>query len=209
MIAQAQASRTYSPDEYLELEVAAEMRHEYIDGEIIPMTGGTPNHNQILLNIAGALNFALRRQPYRVFAADQRLWIPRPQIYTYPDVIVVQGELVYKEGRKDTIMNPLLVVEVLSKSTRDYDSPSETLCDRGDKFAAYRSIPTFAEYVVVDQYQYQVEHYAKTGQKKWVFQEYSDRDDTVELASFDFAIALHDIYDKVEFEASELIPPAP
>ncbi|MEL6383950.1 MAG: Uma2 family endonuclease, partial [Cyanobacteria bacterium J06626_18] len=81
MIAQAQVSRSYSIEEYFELELASEMRHEYIQGEIIPITGGTPNHNRILLNLAGALNLALRQDPYYVFAADQQLWMPRPQIH--------------------------------------------------------------------------------------------------------------------------------
>jgi Uma2 family endonuclease len=170
MIAQTQTLRTYSPEEYLELEVASDTRHEYIDGEIVPMTGGMPNHNQILLNLAGALNFVLRQQPYRVFVADQRLWIPQRRIYTYPDVMVIEGALAYQAGRRDTLTNPVLIVEVLSKSTRDYDSPAETLCDRGDKFSAYRTIPTFQEYLLIDQYGYQVEQYTKTGEKKWVFQ---------------------------------------
>jgi Uma2 family endonuclease len=195
MIAQTQAVQTYSPEEYLELELASEIRHEYIDGEIVPITGGMPNHNQILLNLAGTLNLTLRQQPYRVFVTDQRLWIPQRRIYTYPDVMVVHGALAYQEGRRDTITNPVLIVEVLSKSTRDYD--------QGDKFAAYRTIPTFEEYVLVDQYRYQVEHYAKTGEKKWVFQEYDEVTNSVELASLPFAIALHEIYDKVEFELPE------
>jgi Uma2 family endonuclease len=189
MIAQTQTLRTYSPEEYLELEVASDTRHEYIDGEIVPMTGGMPNHNQILLNLAGALNFVLRQQPYRVFVADQRLWIPQRRIYTYPDVMVIEGALAYQAGRRDTLTNPVLIVEVLSKSTRDYDSPAETLCDRGDKFSAYRTIPTFQEYLLIDQYGYQVEQYTKTGEKKWVFQEYDNPENTIELAALPFTIA--------------------
>ncbi|MBE7383309.1 MAG: Uma2 family endonuclease [Leptolyngbya sp. SIO1E4] len=195
MIAQTQVPRTYSSEEYLDLEVASEIRHEYIDGEIVPMTGGTPNHNQILLNLAGALNFALRQHPYRVFAADQRLWIPQSKIYTYPDVMVVKGELAYQAGRRDTITNPTFVVEVLSQSTRNYD--------KGDKFGAYRTLSTFQEYLLVDQYGYHAECYAKAGEKKWVFQEYDGLEETIELASLPFAIALKEIYNKVEFEPAE------
>lgn len=194
MIAQPQLSPPYTPTDYLEFEVNADIRHEYINGEIVPMTGGTPNHNQILLNLAGALNFALRRQPYRVFAADQRLWIPARKIYTYPDVMMIEGELAYQPGRRDTLMNPKVVIEVLSKSTQDYD--------RGDKFAAYRTIPSFQEYLLVDQYTCHIESYIKTGEKRWIFQEYDRLEDTVTLESFDFAIALQDIYDKVQFETA-------
>lgn len=196
MIAQPQVSRTYSPTEYLDLEVAADMRHEYIDGDIVPMTGGTPDHNQILLNLAGALNFLLRQQPYRVFAADQRLWIPQAKIYTYPDVMAIAGELTYQAGRRDTITNPTLIIEVLSKSTRSYD--------RGDKFAAYRTISTFQEYALVDQYSAHVEHYVKTGSKQWMLQEYDGLDTTLNLASLELELSLGDIYNKIQFEPVEL-----
>jgi Uma2 family endonuclease len=185
--------RYYSPEEYLELEVNSEERHEYIDGQIIPMTGGTPNHNQIALNFSGALNFTLKRQPYRVFVTDQRLWIPNKRIHTYPDVVVVATPLQLQEGRKDTISNPLMIVEVLSKSTQSYD--------RAEKFAAYRTIPSFQEYLLIDQYTTHVEQYSKTDNNKWIFSEYENIDMTISLASVSFQIMLEDIYDKVDFEA--------
>lgn len=187
-----QAQRSYSLEEYLELEVASEERHEYIDGEIVPVTGGTPNHNQILGNVYAALNFALKRQPYRVFVTDQRLWIPQKRVYTYPDVMVVQDGLQLQEGRKDTVTNPLLIAEVLSDSTQGYD--------RGEKFAAYRTIPTFQEYVLIEQDTLHVEHYVKTEPKKWIFSEYDGEAATLALTSVPFEIVLADIYDKVEFE---------
>ncbi|MGF1460098.1 MAG: Uma2 family endonuclease [Leptolyngbyaceae cyanobacterium] len=192
MIAQPQLTQRHTPAAYLEFETQADTRHEYINGEIVPVTGGTPNHNQILLNLASALNFALRRQPYRVFAADQRLWIPEPQIYTYPDVMVIAGELAYQPGRRDTVMNPSAIIEVLSKSTKEYD--------RGDKFAAYRTLPSCQEYLLVDQYACHVESYVKAGEKRWIFQEYDRMEAKVTLESCDFTIALQDIYDKVEFD---------
>ncbi len=188
----AAEQRYYSPEEYLELEVNSESRHEYIDGQIIPMTGGTPNHNQIALNLSGALNFALKRQPYRVFVTDQRLWIPKKRIHTYPDVMVVQGQLEFQAGRRDTITNPLMIAEVLSKSTKSYD--------RDEKFAAYRTIPSFQEYLLIDQYKLHVEQYAKTDNNRWIFTEYEDENETISLASVPFEIVLADIYDKVDFE---------
>jgi Uma2 family endonuclease len=102
MIAQAQIARRYTPEEYLRQEIESDLRHEYINGDIVPMTGGTPDHNQILLNLAGTLNLRLVDQPYRVFAADQRLWIPHAKIYTYPDIMVVQGALSYQYDGPDT-----------------------------------------------------------------------------------------------------------
>ncbi|MBN3946572.1 MAG: Uma2 family endonuclease [Nostoc sp. NMS7] len=193
---QLQEKRHYSPTEYLELEIISEYRHEYIDGQIIPMTGGTPNHNQIALNLSATLNFALKkRQPYRVFIADQRLWIPKKRIHTYPDVMVVAGSLEFSEGRKDTITNPLVICEVLSKSTRSYD--------RDEKFAAYRIIPSFQEYILIDQYKNHVEQYSKTDGKKWLFSEYEEENSILILSSIQFQIPLSDIYDKVDFEAKE------
>ena len=188
----AQPHQRYTVAEYLAQEVAADIRHEYIDGDILPMTGGTPDHNQILLNLASALNLRLSQEPYRVFAADQRLWIPQTRIYTYPDVMVTPGELAYQAGRRDTITNPILIVEVLSASTSNYD--------RGGKFAAYRSISSMVEYVLVDQYSAHVEHHVKTGPKQWMLQEYDGLDATLPFSSLEFSISLHKLYNKIQFE---------
>ncbi|NEP78093.1 MAG: Uma2 family endonuclease [Okeania sp. SIO3C4] len=190
---QIQQQKNYTPTEYLNFEINSQQRHEYINGEIIPMTGGTPNHNQISLNFSAALNFSLKSLSYRVFVADQRLWIPNKSIYTYPDVMVTSGDLQLQTGRKDTILNPLIIAEVLSKSTRNYD--------KDEKFAAYRTIPTFQEYVLIDQYAMQVEQYYKTAQKQWIFSEYNEASETISLNSISFQITMADIYNKVEFEA--------
>jgi Uma2 family endonuclease len=177
------------------MEVQSEIRHEFRGGEIIPMTGGLPNHNQIAGNIYAVLNFAFRGKPYRAFVTDQRLWIPRQQIYTYPDVMVIEGELQLQTGRKDTVMNPLLIVEVLSTSTQNYD--------RGNKFLAYRTIPSFQEYILVDQYSQCIEHYVKVNLKQWTFQEYDETDTVVKLSVMNLELAIADIYDKVTFEPEE------
>ena len=187
------APLTITPKEYLDREINSENRHEYIDGKIVPMTGGTPNHNKISLNFASSLNFALKRKPYQVFMADQRLWIGDRQIYTYPDIAIVKGELVYQEGRKDTIINPCLIAEVLSKSTRSYD--------KDEKFAAYRSLPSFCEYLLIDQYSFHVEQYSKTEARKWLFCEYDGENASLSLTTIELAIALADLYDKVNWDA--------
>jgi Uma2 family endonuclease len=189
---QVQEQRYYSPEEYLVLEVLAENRNEYIDGYIFPKPSGTPNHNQIAGNFCAALNFALKRQPYRVFVTDQRLWIPRKRIHTYADVMVVAGSLEFSENRRDTITNPLMIAEVLSTSTRSYDIDQ--------KFAAYRTIPGFQEYILIDQYTVHVEQYFRTNDQKWIFCEYEDESKLLALASVQFQISLLDLYDKVEFE---------
>ncbi|MGD1700124.1 Uma2 family endonuclease [Dapis sp. BLCC M229] len=108
MVAEIKTEKSYSPEEYLSLEIDSEERHEYINGEIISLTGGTPNHNKIALNLSAALNLALKRQSYDVFITDQRLWIPIEKIYTYPDVMIIEGQLQFQEGKRDTLTNPLI-----------------------------------------------------------------------------------------------------
>jgi Uma2 family endonuclease len=182
----------YLPEEYLELEIVSEVRHEYIDGEIITMTGGTPNHNQIAGNFYAPLHFAVKGKPYQLFVTDQRLWISKRRIYTYPDVMVVALPLQFQEGRRDTITSPLIIVEVLSKSTRNYD--------KDEKFAAYRTLPSFQEYILIDQDKIQVEQYSKTVDRKWLFSEYEDPNNILSLTSLPFEISLADIYDKIDWE---------
>jgi len=190
MTAQAETKR-YTVETYLELELASETRNEYRHGEICPMTGGTPEHNRISGNLYIALTLALRRQSYETFHIDQRLWIPDANLYTYPDVMVVPKPLELQTGRRDTLVNPCFIAEVLSKSTQSYD--------RGDKFFAYRSIPTFQEYLLIDQYQVHVEHHVKTAANQWLFSEYNDPTVTLSFSTFEFEIQLESLYEDVTF----------
>ena len=190
---QAKEYDYYTPEEYLEFEINSPERHEYINGEIIPMTGGLPNHNLIIGNLYAALNFLLKREPYFVFVTDQRVWIPKQRIHTYPDIMVVEGALQLQTGRKDTITNPLLIVEVLSKSTQTYD--------QGNKFKFYRTIPSFQEYILIDQYSIHVEQYYKTESNQWIFSEKDGEESIVKFNKIPFEIVLADIYNKVDFDA--------
>ncbi len=192
MILQIEEQKICTPEEYLEFEVNAEIRHEYINGEIIPMTGGTPEHNEIASILNAALRVSLKGKPYSIFVADQRLWIPNRTLYTYPDVMVAPRPLQRQPGRADTITNPVMIAEVLSKSTKSYD--------RDEKFSAYRTIPTFQEYLLIDQYTRQVEQYSKTDSHKWIFTEYNDIEASISLASIPFEICLADLYDSIELE---------
>ncbi|MEG3934871.1 MULTISPECIES: Uma2 family endonuclease [unclassified Microcoleus] len=194
MLVQSKA-KFYSPDEYRELEETAEFRNEYRDGEIVKMTGGSINHSQIIGNIYAFLKSALRGKNARPFMSDLRLWIPRYRRGTYPDVMVVEGELVCTEGRKDEILNPVLIVEVLSKSTKDFD--------REDKFRFYRSIPEFREYVLVNQSEFLVAQYIKTESNEWLFREYEGESAIVSFASVEVQMSMLDIYELVVFETQE------
>jgi Uma2 family endonuclease len=185
------AKKTYTIDEYLELEIASETRNEYRNGEIIPITGGTPNHNDISGNLYLLLKPLLKAQGFRVFHVDQRLWIPDIKIHTYPDVMVAPKPLEMQDGRKDTITNPCFIAEVLSKSTQNYD--------RSEKFAYYRTINTFQEYLLIDQYRVHVEHHVKTTVNQWLFSEYDDPTVTISLKFADVRIQIADLYDNIDF----------
>ncbi len=194
---QTEEKKLYTSAEYLEFEVNSECRHEYINGQIISMTGGTPNHNDIAGNLYILLKSALKGKGYRVFYVDQRLWIPKVNLYTYPDVMVLSKPLELQAGRQDTVMNPCLIAEVLSKSTQNYD--------RGEKFLAYRTISTFQEYLLIDQYRISVEHHIKHASDQWRLSEYNDPSATLSLNSFQVDIKIADLYEGVDFSA-ELVP---
>ena len=187
-------TRYYTPEEYLELEEQAEYKSEYRDGEIIAMTGGTTNHNKIALNFAASLKYGLRKKNYDVYISDVRLWILRYRQHTYPDVMIIQGEPIYATENTTTVMNPLLIAEVSSKSTSNYD--------QSDKFMYYRSIPEFKEYILINQYQYHVMQYVKTNDGKWIFTELESESDILTLQTIDFQLALSEIYEQVNFTQS-------
>ena len=184
------ARETFSLEYYLKQEEQADFKSEYLDGKIIPMTGGTTNHNQIAVNITTELNIALKNLDYRVYMGDVRLWMPERQIFTYPDIMVIKGSPIYYENRKDTIVNPILIIEVLSPSTQSYD--------REGKFIAYRSIKSFQEYVLISQTQIYGEKFVKTGEKKWSLQEYYPEDSFITLEMGNILLKFTDIYHKVD-----------
>ncbi|MEM9908291.1 MAG: Uma2 family endonuclease [Cyanobacteria bacterium P01_D01_bin.44] len=187
--------KTYTAEEYLALEVESELRHEYRAGEIVKMTGGTPAHNKLSSALNALLWLSLRKQPYTVFVTDQRLWISAVDLYTYPDVMVISDPPELKPGRQDTVINPILIAETLSQSTQNYD--------RGDKFVHYRTIETFQEYVLIDQYRPFVEHHVKQSKHQWLLTEYQGLDASLSLISVPVEIALADLYEGVEYEVPD------
>ncbi|MEM8777544.1 MAG: Uma2 family endonuclease, partial [Cyanobacteria bacterium P01_G01_bin.49] len=182
---------TDTSQEYLDFEIQAQESHEYKNGKIILMPGETLNHNRITGNFYASLNVALKGQTYDVFFIDQRLWIPHKKTYTYPDIMLIQGKLQLEEGRKDKITNPLLIVEVLSRSTEAYD--------RGEQFAAYRTIPSLREYILIEQYTPHIEQFSKTQSGRWLLSDYEGKDTILSLTSVPLEMLLADIYDRVDF----------
>ncbi|MEG4147281.1 Uma2 family endonuclease [Microcoleus sp. Pol12B5] len=187
--------RYYTPEEYLALEESAIDKSEYHDGEIVPMTGGTTNHNKLALNFSRKFPLTVNGQDYETFINDVRLWIPQTRRYVYPDIIVIQGEPVYQGSNKTIVTNPLLIVEILSNSTKDYD--------RGGKFLVYRSIPEFREYILIDQYSYHIEQFAKNSNGKWVLTEYDSDESVLTLESVEFQMSLREIYERINFEVED------
>ena len=186
------SSKYYTPEEYLELEEKSEFKNEYIDGEIIPMTGGTTNHNEISGNFYLHFKLKMRNQNYKIYMGDVKLWLQRYQIYTYPDIMVIQGEPIYQGTGTTQVTNPLMIVEVLSKSTINYD--------KTDKFRFYRSLPELKEYIMINQYEYFIEQFAKNAEGQWVLTEYESVNDILSLKSIDFQIPFNDIYEGVNFQ---------
>ena len=183
--------QTHTAEAYLAAEVQSELRHEYRDGEIIPMTGGTPNHNRLSGTLLFLLMSKLRKQPYDIFVTDQRLWIPERNMFTYPDVMVMGRPAELMSGRRDTVVNPLVVAEVLSSSTEGYD--------RGETFSAYRTIPSFQEYLLVAQDGPVVERYEKRSPSEWVLTEWRGMEAVVPVVSLGVELPLVELYEAVEF----------
>jgi Uma2 family endonuclease len=188
------AKRHYSPEEYLERETQADFRSEYRNGDIVPMAGGTTNHNEIVTNLC-VLKPQLRAKGYRLFTENVRVWVERYRVYTYPDVMVIAGEPVYHGTGTTTVTNPSLIVEVASKSTKNYD--------QGDKFDYYRSLPSFKEYLLVEQYRWRVMQHLRTENGQWLLTDYEAEDALVDLATLGLQLPLSDIYAGVDFSLPE------
>lgn len=183
---------TISPEEYLALEETAEGRSEYYQGEIFAMSGASVNHNRIAGSLYTGLNAALAGKPCEAFITDMRLLVRPNGLYTYPDVMVVCGPLQFAPDRDDTLTNPAVIFEVLSKSTEGYD--------RGAKFELYRALESLQDYVLVDQYKIHVEHFHRLDDGRWILQEFNQLDAALHLETVDATLSLEQIYRNVTWE---------
>ena len=189
-------AQTYlTPEEYITLERKAipdaeTVRSEYIKGKIIPRSSSNLAHNLINGNIAGELHTRLKGAECFVFASEMRVSIPTAKSYFYPDVGVVCEEPRFEDDVFDTLLNPIVVIEVLSPSTEAYD--------RGEKFAHYRQLPSLQEYVLVAQDQIRVEHYRRQ-ERQWIFTDFEKQDEILSLPSVQCELPLQDIYERVTF----------
>jgi len=184
-----------TPEQYLEAERVAEFKSEYYGGQIYAMAGGTIPYAHIIANFTGALFQALRGGTCFVLSSDARLRVSASGLYTYPDLMVVCGDPKYADDRRDTVLNPTLIVEVLSESTEAHD--------RGFEFAQYRKLDSFREYALVSTAEPRVEMFLRQAEGQWVLSESVGADATCHFASLDCKIALSDIYDKITFDAEQ------
>ena len=183
--------KKYTPNEYLALEEKAEYKSEYVGGYIFKMAGGTEAHITISFNATKLFADKLRGKS-RVYQSDMKVWVEEVGTYFYPDVTVVCGERKFHKGRRDIVENPILLVEVLSQSTKEYD--------KNDKFFTYQHIESFQEYVLISQNQPAVQQYIRQADDGWIYKATIGLKSEVYFESVDAMLSLEDIYDLVEFE---------
>lgn len=189
----------YRPEDYLALERQADYKSEYVNGQIVAMAGASRQHNLIAGNLYREVSQQSRGRPCEAYISDMRVKVSRTGLYTYPDVVVVCGEISFEDTSHDTLLNPLVIVEVLSASTEAYD--------RGEKFAHYRRLESLQEYLLVAQDKVRLEHYVRQG-AQWVLSEISALHDTLHLPSIGCDIELQALYDKVQFVTGDGATPA-
>jgi len=182
-----------TPEEYLAIERKAEYKSEYFNGEMFAMAGASERHISIVANLMYIVVGQLRGRPCKAYSNDMRVRVSPTGLYTYPDVVVVCGQAQFADDQKDTLLNPTLIVEVLSESTKDYD--------RGRKFEHYRTLTSLSEYVLIDQDKHHVEHFVRQPENRWLLSETNRLEDTIHLSSISCDLALAEVYDKVELPA--------
>lgn len=184
-----------TPEEYLEIERQAEYKSEYYNGEMFALAGAGFSHNVILSNLAIFLGNQLKGKNCFQFINDMRLYIHAYSLYTYPDIMIICDDVKFLDDKKDTVLNPLLIIEVLSKSTESYD--------RGKKFEFYRSIPSLKEYIMVSSDRPLIEVYSKDEKNQWFLTDEKNLKSSKQIYSLNIQIPLKEIYLKVNFENAD------
>jgi Uma2 family endonuclease len=190
------ARQNYTLEEYAELEKSSEEKLEFYNGNVWSMAGASPNHEAIVANVIASLKWTLRGRECRVFSSNLRIKVPEYPPYRYPDVTAVCEQAIYEEFfGLQMLVNPALIVEVLSNSTEAFDM--------NEKFTYYKSIESFKEYLLITQTQPHVVLYTKQDEKLWLYREFNDLNDKIRLTSLDCEISLKEIYETIEFKAKE------
>lgn len=174
-------------EKYLELERVALDKHEYYQGEIFAMSGASFRHNVIFKNTYGNLFSKLKAKPCQPYGSDLRIHVPKNTLYTYPDISIICGKPEMTDSTLDTVTNPAVIIEILSKSTMDYD--------RGQKFALYRDIDSLKEYILIDSLSVRVEKFTKNTDGSWTLRDYKEISDGFEIETIGEPLLLTEIYE--------------
>lgn len=188
----AQPSAYLTLQQYFTLEETGDRKHEYYRGAAYAMTDASARHNLIVANLIGLLHGQLRGSSCRVFPSDLRLKIEATGLFTYPDLSVICGSIRFHEGRQDTVMNPTVLIEVLSPSTENYD--------RGKKFEHYRTLESLQEYLVVAQDQVHIEQYIRQDEHRWLLVDFFGVDQVIQISAIGCALPVALVYEYVSFE---------
>lgn len=183
--------KRYTEEEYLEMERASDVKHEYYQGEIFAMAGAGTSHNVIFSNVFVRAGIQLLNKPCRPYGSDMRINIPENTLYTYPDISIICGDPITKDEKKDTALLPTIIIEILSKSTRDYDL--------GTKFELYRDIPTLKEYILIDSENIGVKTFRINEHNHWELEEFKSLQEIVMIPTVGVSLAMQDIYNGVSF----------
>ena len=189
---ESKSSHRYTVQEYLAMEEVAEYRSEYFEGEIFSMAGESGNHSRIATDCANAIAEGLKNGNCEVFNSDLKVRIENRSAYCYPDIAVVCGGATFEDPAKSILTNPMLIFEVLSKSTESMD--------RGSKFHRYKQISSLVEYILIAQDEPQIDAFLKVDDERWNMHSYAGLDDVLLLRSLGIQIKLADIYRRVKFE---------
>lgn len=193
MTASPQEPQFMTEAEYLEFERLSELKHEFYQGEIFAMTGASRAHNVICTYTSSSLINALGEKPCEVYQSDMRVRVSASGLYTYPDVMVVCGDPKFSDDQFDTIVNPIVIIDVLSPSTESYD-------DRGKKFQDYRTLKSLQEYLLISQDKPLIERYIRSDHGEWIFGDAQGLEASLTLTSIDCILRLSDVYRKVDFD---------
>jgi len=193
-LAFAAGNKYISPEDYLAFEREAREKHEFIDGEIVAMAGASETHNVIAGNLFLEIGIQLKNTKCRAFASDMRVKAAnvKKSNYYYPDIVVTCGERKFEDGKKDVLLNPAVIIEVLSKSTK--------LKDRNEKLESYLSLESLTDYVLVEQDTMRIEHFSRIDAEDWKLRLVNGNSPNLVLNSIDCTVSLTDIYNEVQFE---------
>ncbi len=184
-----------TPDDYLAIEREADFKSEYYRGEMFAMAGASREHILIVSNAVRTLGNQLLNRDCHVYSNDMRVKVNKLKKYTYPDIVITCGKETFEDDQTDTLVNPVLIIEVLSESTEAYD--------RGKKFEHYQYLESLSEYLLISQDSYRVEEYVRQNDRSWTYYEFHDLDDVVKLAIIGCELALKDVYLKIEIEKAD------